>query len=75
VGVDTETVAAALDSEVRERDSRLVVRNVALADVGSVVADLEAAGVDFESFTWAEPSLEDVYLRLTGEALREERDR
>jgi len=75
VGVDTETVAAALDSEVRERDGRLVVRNVALADVGSVVADLEAAGVDFESFTWAEPSLEDVYLRLTGEALREERDR
>jgi ABC-2 type transport system ATP-binding protein len=34
-----------------------------------VVADLEAAGVDFDSFTWAEPSLEDVYLRLTGEAL------
>jgi ABC-2 type transport system ATP-binding protein len=66
---DTAAVSAALDAEVAERDGRLVVRNVALADVGRVVADLEAAGVDFDSFTWAEPSLEDVYLRLTGEAM------
>jgi len=69
--LDRETVARALDATVSERDGRLVVRNVALADVGRVVADLEAAGVDVESFTWAEPSLEDVYLSLTGEALDE----
>ena len=37
--------------------------------MGGVVADLEADGVDIDSFTWAEPDLEDVYLRLTGEAL------
>ncbi|MFB6102698.1 MAG: ATP-binding cassette domain-containing protein [Haloplanus sp.] len=64
--------AATLDAEVDERDGTLVVRGVALADVGRVVADLEAAGVDIDSFTWAEPSLEDVYLRLTGETLTEE---
>lgn len=67
--VDPAAVSAALDAEVTARDGRLVVRNVALADVGAIVADLEAAGVDFDSFTWAEPSLEDVYLRLTGEAM------
>jgi ABC-2 type transport system ATP-binding protein len=69
VALDAAAVASALDAEVGERDGRVVVRNVALADVGRIVADLEDAGVDLESFTWAEPSLEDVYLRLTGEAL------
>jgi len=67
--VDAAAVATALDAEVGERDGRLVVRNVSLAQVGELVADLEAAGVDFDSFTWAEPSLEDVYLRLTGETM------
>lgn len=67
--VDPAAVSAALDAEVTARGGRLVVRNVALADVGAMVADLEAAGVDFDSFTWAEPSLEDVYLQLTGEAM------
>jgi ABC-2 type transport system ATP-binding protein len=59
----------ALEVSVDERDGTLVVRDVALADVGEVAADLEAAGVEFDSFTWAEPGLEDVYLRLTGESL------
>jgi ABC-2 type transport system ATP-binding protein len=35
--------------------------------IGDAVDALEAAGVDFESLAWSEPSLEDVYLRLTGE--------
>ncbi|GAB6860118.1 ABC transporter ATP-binding protein [Haloplanus litoreus] len=67
--VDPAALSTTLDADVTARDGRLVVRNVALADVGSVVADLEAHGVDIDSFTWAEPDLEDVYLRLTGEAL------
>jgi len=36
-------------------------------EIGAVVDALAGVGVDFESLTWAEPSLEDVYLRLTGE--------
>jgi ABC-2 type transport system ATP-binding protein len=71
VDVDAAAVAATLDADVVEYDGRLVVRNVSIAQVGAVVADLEAAGVDFDSFTWAEPSLEDVYLQLTGEAMDE----
>ncbi|MFC5133116.1 MULTISPECIES: ABC transporter ATP-binding protein [Haloferacaceae] len=35
--------------------------------IGAVVDALGTIGVEFESLTWAEPSLEDVYLRLTGE--------
>ena len=35
--------------------------------IGNAVDALDAAGVAFESLAWSEPSLEDVYLRLTGE--------
>ena len=35
--------------------------------VGDAVDALDGAGVAFESLAWSEPSLEDVYLRLTGE--------
>ena len=35
--------------------------------IGDAVDALDAAGVAFESLAWSEPSLEDVYLRLTGE--------
>jgi len=69
--VDPAVVSNVLDADVESdpRDGRLVVRDVALADVGRLVSELEAAGVDFDSFTWAEPDLEDVYLRLTGDSL------
>jgi ABC-2 type transport system ATP-binding protein len=67
--VGRTAVENALNRSVGERDGRLVVHDVVLADVGAVVADLETAGVDIDSFTWAEPNLEDVYLRLTGESL------
>ena len=35
--------------------------------IGTIVDALAAAGVDFESLSWSEPTLEDVYLELTGE--------
>jgi len=35
--------------------------------IGDAVDALGVAGVTFESLAWSEPSLEDVYLRLTGE--------
>jgi ABC-2 type transport system ATP-binding protein len=64
---DAAAVERALDRPVEHRDGVLVVRGVDLAAVGGVVADLEAADVDVESFTWTDPDLEEVYLRLTGE--------
>jgi ABC-2 type transport system ATP-binding protein len=67
--VDVSTLADGLDVSVSTRDGRVVIRDVALAAVGDVVAAVEAAGVEIDSFTWTEPDLEDVYLSLTGEPL------
>jgi ABC-2 type transport system ATP-binding protein len=61
-------VAVALGRSVDRHGGTLRVRGVGIADVGRVVADLEAAGVDVDAFTWTDPDLEEVYLRLTGES-------
>jgi ABC-2 type transport system ATP-binding protein len=47
-------------------DSGLTVRNVPPTEIGHVVETLAAAGVEYDSLTWTEPDLEDVYLELTG---------
>ncbi len=49
-----------------ETESGLTVRNVPPTEIGSVVETLAAAGVDYDSLTWTDPDLEDVYLELTG---------
>ncbi|WP_313694377.1 ABC transporter ATP-binding protein [Halorarum halobium] len=53
--------------DVEAGADELVVEGVTPADLGRAVAALDGTGVTFESLTWTEPSLEDVYLRLTGE--------
>ncbi|PSQ08352.1 ABC transporter ATP-binding protein [Halobacteriales archaeon QS_6_71_20] len=45
----------------------LVLGDVSPDDLGDAVTALADAGVGYESLTWTEPTLEDVYLRLTGE--------
>ncbi len=51
---------------VEASEEGLVVRGVDAGEIGSLVDALAAAGVEYESLTWAEPDLEDVYLRLSG---------
>jgi ABC-2 type transport system ATP-binding protein len=67
--VDTEAVAAALSGRVAVESTRKGLRVVGVRPegIGDAVSSLETAGVAFESLAWSEPSLEDVYLRLTGE--------
>jgi ABC-2 type transport system ATP-binding protein len=48
-------------------DGTLTVRNVPPEAIGDVVGELTAAGVEYESVTWTEPDLEEVYLELTGQ--------
>ncbi|WP_277555277.1 ABC transporter ATP-binding protein [Halobaculum limi] len=48
-------------------EEELVVGDVAPTDLGAAVTALGDAGVEYDSLTWTEPTLEDVYLRLTGE--------
>ncbi|WP_017342027.1 ABC transporter ATP-binding protein [Halorubrum sp. T3] len=73
----TDEVVAAVAAGVRERlgedptveatDEGLRVRGVRPESIGAAVDALDDAGVAFDSLSWSEPSLEDVYLRLTGE--------
>ena len=46
----------------------LTFHDVDPRDIGRAVDALEAAGVAYDSLTWKQPGLEEVYLRLTGEA-------
>ncbi|WP_280588013.1 ABC transporter ATP-binding protein [Halorubrum sp. Boch-26] len=55
------------DAAVESTRDGLRVRGVRPEAIGSAVDALDTAGVAFESLAWSEPSLEDVYLRLTGE--------
>ncbi|WP_423751337.1 ABC transporter ATP-binding protein [Salinirarus marinus] len=66
-GAGADALADGYESELV--DGELVVYDVAAENIGDVVRALETAGVTFDSFTWTEPDLEDVYLRLTGETL------
>ena len=45
----------------------ILVDGVSPVDIGEAVDALSAAGISYDSLSWSEPSLEDVYLQLTGE--------
>ena len=61
-------VADAVDgAAVESTTDGLRILGIDPVEIGSVVDALATVGVGFDSLTWAEPSLEDVYLRLTGE--------
>jgi len=64
----TEAAVDAIDYPARMalRDGRLVIYGVRPESIGGVVDELEAAGVAYDSLTWTQPDLEDVYLELTG---------
>lgn len=53
--------------EVTDGAERLVLEDVAPGDISRVVDVLDAAEANYVSLSWAEPSLEDVYLQLTGD--------
>jgi ABC-2 type transport system ATP-binding protein len=59
-------VTAELDYPASVDDGTLTVRNVPPEAIGDVVDALTAAGASYESLTWTEPDLEEVYLELTG---------
>ncbi|PSP84200.1 ABC transporter ATP-binding protein [Halobacteriales archaeon QH_8_68_33] len=71
--VETDADPADLDlpsnvdpGRVERGKGTLTVRGIAPGDIGGVVNALDRAGVTYESLTWTEPDLEDVYLELTG---------
>lgn len=73
-GTFDETTPAAVDypAEMALRNGQLVVYGVRPESIGRVVDELDAAGVAYDSLTWKQPDLEDVYLELTGTAVGRE---
>ncbi|MFB6269784.1 MAG: ATP-binding cassette domain-containing protein [Halobacterium sp.] len=61
-----EMDVAGFDPEVTGEG--VVFADVAPEDIDDVVAALNDAGVDFEALSWREPTLEDAYLELAGDA-------
>lgn len=58
-----------LGIDVETTETGLRIPDVAPTEIGEIVSRLEAQGIGYETLTWTEPSLEDVYLRLTSEAI------
>ncbi len=65
--VETDADPSALDGYDAVATRRgLVLRGVERAAIGDVAGALDAAGVEYTALRWSRPSLEDVYLGLTG---------
>ena len=62
------TELTGLGFAVSAAEGHLVVEGVGPRRIGDVVEAFESRGVDFDSLTWKQPDLEDVYLELTGES-------
>ena len=71
--IDTDQPADAADAfvdadfDATAGATAVVVTAVSPVEIGDAVAVLSRADIEYGSLTWAEPSLEDVYLQLTGE--------
>jgi len=66
-----EAAVSAIDypAETAIRNGRLVVYGIRPESIGSVTEQLGEAGIEYDSLTWKQPDLEDVYLELTGTAV------
>ncbi|MFB6073675.1 MAG: ABC transporter ATP-binding protein [Haloarculaceae archaeon] len=62
-----DAVADLFEYPAERVEEGLVIHGVAPEDIGGVVATLEEAGGSYETLSWSEPDLEDVYLSLTGQ--------
>lgn len=67
--IQTESGAESLRGRgyrVEAGDGEVTLHGISATDIDDAVGALSAADIDYESFTWTEPSLEEVYLELTG---------
>lgn len=62
-------VETALEYETSLDGERLTVRDVRPEEIGAITETLDEAGIAYDSLTWTEPDLEDVYLELTGQTV------
>lgn len=71
IGTDTSAAGATALTDAgftaTASPGEIVVNSVSPVEIGDAVEVLSAAGISYDSLEWTEPSLEDVYLQLTGE--------
>ncbi len=71
IGTETSRAAATALTEAgfaaTASPGEIVVDGVSPVEIGEAVEVLSTAGISYDSLEWTEPSLEDVYLQLTGE--------
>jgi len=71
--IDTDQAAAAGDAltdadfAATPGSTGVIVNGVSPVEIGDAAAVLSTAGIEYGSLAWREPSLDDVYLQLTGE--------
>jgi ABC-2 type transport system ATP-binding protein len=70
-GTFDEAAVSAIDypAETALRNGRLVVYGIRPESIGNITEQLGQAGIEYDSLTWKQPDLEDVYLELTGTAV------
>ncbi|KZX48100.1 MULTISPECIES: ABC transporter ATP-binding protein [unclassified Haloarcula] len=70
-GTFDEAAVSAIDypAETAIRNGRLVVYGIRPESIGNITEQLGQAGIEYDSLTWKQPDLEDVYLELTGTAV------
>jgi len=70
-GTFDEAIVSAVDypAETALRNGQLVVYGIRPESIGSITEELGEAGIEYDSLTWKQPDLEDVYLELTGTAV------
>jgi ABC-2 type transport system ATP-binding protein len=69
--VSVDSLDAKLSAPATVADGHLTLTGVAPEDIGGIVATLDDEGVAYESLTWTEPDLEDVYLSLADASVSE----
>ncbi|WP_336361318.1 ABC transporter ATP-binding protein [Haladaptatus sp. ZSTT2] len=57
---------------VEASQNQLTIFDVPPEAIGDVVRELESRGVTYDALSWSQPTLEDVYLRLTGSAFADD---
>jgi len=75
--VQTDDAEALAESgyRVEAGAGEVTLHGIGATEIDEAVQALSAAGVEYESFTWTEPTLEEVYLELTGRQFGRERSR
>lgn len=65
--IETDEDVELPEYQTKRTNQGLVVENVSAKEIGQIIEALETTGTPYSAVTWQDPTLETVYLELTGE--------